>query len=70
MWMEVQVPKVQWVMLGQGVLLVYSVHLVLQDLREALASLELKVQGEMLVFLDSKVKLDLKENRVHQEHKV
>lgn len=43
------------------------VHLVL---REALASLESKDNWETLVCLDLKERLDLKENLVHQDHKV
>lgn len=68
--MEVQALKVQWAMWGQEDLLVCSVHLVLQDLRAAPASLGLKVKGEMSVFLDLKEKQDLKENRVLKELRV
>lgn len=67
--MEVQAQKAQWELLDHRGLLVCPVHMVLQDLREALDSLVSKVNLEMSVFLGLKEKLDLKENKVLQEHK-
>lgn len=67
--MVVQVPKAQWELLVLRVLLVCWAQMAHQDLREALDSLGSRVKGEMLVFLDLKERLDLKENLVLQEHR-
>lgn len=64
--MVVQVPKDQWVILVhkvQAAILDPQAH---QDLREALVSLVSKDNWEMLVYQDSKEKLDPKESLVHQ----
>lgn len=64
--MEAQVPKDQWAILAHKVQVAILDPLALQDLREALVSLVSKDNWEMLVWQDSKEKLDPKENLVHQ----
>lgn len=62
--MEGQVPKDQWVILGRKVQAAILDPVAHQDLREALVSRVSKDSWEMLVSVDLKEKLDLKENQV------